>query len=475
MASDPDPRDFVNRADTGLTLLGTPLRFGGIDVPWLGLRQDGAAPARRPTEFELRDALQTVRALGGTVVRSGTLAGSVGCALCLEPSAGHFDDTAFAQLDLVLKIAGDAGLKLILPLAGRSPACGGPVTAGDAAGSICTYLTWHGLSDRNAFFTDAGIRADFLLRVRTILNHVNTLTGVAYHDDPAILAWENCEACGEGADPDAVGAWVEAVGQAIKAADTHHLYENGAFAGHILPQSAHPVRAAVFATPSVDIVGDSGLVPGDLAETRHMLAKVTEAVTKAGRAYVLDSFGWGPGLCKTEADLELFLAEIVRQRALAGALVGDLQGHADQGGYLPAPPASPDGQVSALYFPGAKTAEMDQPEMEARARALRRFEFSMADVTLSPAYLLPPKPEIIGATHGHVVWRGAAGALDYTIERSPDPMLFGSWTVVCDRCATDSGGGWTDPAFPQGPAWYRVMPFNINGHKARPSEPFRAP
>jgi hypothetical protein len=483
MASEPDPASFIKRADTGLTLLGDPLRFAGADIAWLGLRQDAGSGPRRPTAYEVRDALQTVQALGGTVIRAATLAGTAGCALCLEPEKGQFNADAFAALDATLKAAGDLGIHVILPLAGPAADCpppeagkpSAPGAAGpDAAASdtICPYVGWQGATGRAAFFTDPGVRAAFMAHVHALLSHVNALTGVAYRDDPTILAWENCTACGEGSDPATVSAWTEAVGQAIRQEDRFHLYENGAFAGHILPQSPHPVSAAEAATPSVDLVGDILPPQPDEAATRAMLVSATEAVNGAGRVYVLDGFDSGRAAFRTEDNLETFFDAVVRQRSVAGALASGLQAHADTGGYLPPPPASSAGGT-ALYFPGRTTADMAQDEMVTRIRALRRFEFAMTDVLTAPSYLLTPRPEIISATHGRVLWRGAAGALDYTIERSPNPDQPNSWQVVCDQCVTDNQAAWQDPAPPSGAAWYRIMPFNINGHKALPSPAVR--
>jgi hypothetical protein len=464
MASAPDPTDFVKHTDAGLTLLGTPIRFGGADVFWLGLRRDGASPARRPTHYEVEDAFLTVQAMGGTVIRSATLAGTAGCALCLEPESGQFSNDAFAALDFALKTAGNLGLKLILPLAGSADC------ANDPASAVCAYAGWHG-GDPQRFFSDPAMRSAFITRVKAILDHVNSLTGVAYRNDPTILAWENCDACATQSDPASVAGWVEAVGQAIKTEDHFHLYENGAFAGRILPRSAHPVAASAFATPSVDIVGDRGLPPGDTYAIRATLAEATGTVTGAGRAYLLDSFEWGPGNWKTLSSLETFLAAMTRRRTLTGALVGGLQGHADTGGYLPPSPAMA-GDATPLYFPGLPVPGISRDEMEQRGRALRRFDYAMSDVLLAPAFLLPPKPVIIQASGGRVVWQGAAGALDYTIERSPDPRLPQTWQVVCDECTTDAAGAWQDPQPSKEPAWYRVMPFNVNGHRSEPSEPF---
>ena len=451
LANQPDPHDFVTRADTRLMQLGSTLRFVAYDIGWLGVRPDGSPPPGQPNAYEIGDALGTVQALGGTVVRVQPL----------RPDA-----PALAVLDLVLKTARDMGLKVIVPLADEGHDC----TSG--AGIICTTLRKHGLSDPGAFFTDAGVRADFLAGVGQIVGHVNTLTGTAYHDDPTILAWENCLACAP-ADSTSAASWIELLGHTLKLADPRHLYENGAFAGRIEPQ-AHAAPAAAYATPSVDVVGDDLATGPDPVAARMRLGDVAGAVAATGKVYVLDSIGWTPAMWKTPDDLQSWGNAISRQRSVTGVVVGRLEAHAATGGFMPPPPPVPAHGVAGLYFPGIKTADMAQSEMQARGRALRRLAYAMADIALAPAYLLPPQPEVISASHGHVLWRGASGAASYTIERSPDPSSPNTWSVVCDDCVTDLSGGWQDPALPAGPVWYRIFPFNINGHKSAPSEPVQA-
>jgi mannan endo-1,4-beta-mannosidase len=467
MADQPDPTSFVKRADTGLVELGAPIRFGGADIAWLGVRRDGDGLWRRTTAYEVKDALLTLRALGGTVVRSVTVTGTAGCDLCLEPTEGHFDAQAFAALDQTLKTANDLGMHLILPLTGSAGDCA-RVDQGPA--SICAFVRWHGGATSGAFFSDPAIRTAFIARVHEILSHVNALTGVAYRDDPSILAWENCDACGEGTDPAAVAAWSEAVGKEIKSTDRFHLYENGAFAGHIIPGSAHAVPASAFATESVDIVGDKNPPQGDEHTLRLALASGAGAVNAAGRVYALDGFDWGPRVWKTPDDLEVFLNSVYRERNVAFGLVSGLMGHADGGGFIqPMPGAA----AAALYFPGIKTAELDGTEMTLRARKIRHFEYNMAEILLTPSFLLPPAPEIINVEHGKVTWRGAAGAASYAIQRSVNPDQFNSWETLCHPCGTPEDSVWQDPAPPGGNVWYRVMPFNVNDHKALPSAPVK--
>ena len=464
MAGEPDPQDFVKRDGNQLLLQGRNLRFGGVAITWLGLRQDGAGPVRRPSAYEVLDAFQTAQALGAAVVRVPGLVSTAGCPLCLEPAAGQMNPEVFAQIDLVLKTARDIGLKVILPLADSGADCTGLA----ATGVICGKAP-----NQHAFFTDARIQAAFSARVRAILGHVNSLTGTAYNADPAILAWEDCDACAVSGDANDVSAWLVRLGQVVKSGDTRHLYESGAFAGRLGPAAATPLAQALYAPPVVDIIGDRPVFAGDVSAVRAAFTRQVEALEASGRAYVLDSFGWSPALWHAEGDLEAWLADIARERTVAGAIAGVLQGHANAGGYLPPPKPAGPGEA-ALYFPGLATPDMDLATMQERGRALRRFNFDMADVTLTPSYMLTPQPEILRVKHGRITWRGAAGAASYTVERSPDPGSPGTWTTLCDGCANDAAGFWQDPAVPDGPVYYRVMPLNINGHKAVPSEPVKS-
>jgi mannan endo-1,4-beta-mannosidase len=105
-----------------------------------------------------------------------------------------------------------------------------------------------------------------------------------------------------------------------------------------------------------------------------------------------------------------------------------------------------------------------------RARAVRRLSYRMMD--LEPiAFAKTAAPQIISVVHGNVHWRGSASALVYSIERSGDLTLTGSWQTLCDKCASDTNPFWQDPAVPNAPVWYRMTPFNVNLHSGIPSAP----
>jgi hypothetical protein len=462
MAVQPDAADFVSHTDAVLMFQGNPRRFAGIGVSWLGLVQDGAAPPRFTTHYESDDVLTNIQALDSGYARSVSLGVTVGCQACLVTADGKLNMDALNHTDAVIKQARDDGIKIVIPLAGGQTACPADGKPDPVQDTACLFARFHH-QDAAAFFTDPAVRADYAATVTKLLNHVNAFTGVAYKNEPAIMAWENCDGCGAGIDPHRLADWTEFLGRTIKATDAHHLYENGAFAGR-LGKGGVPIALA--AQPSVDVIGDR-VMPGLDADGAGVASAVT-AVTNAGRVYFIDAYGWTPAQWATPDDLSVFLKAIIKNRSISGAFLSDLGGHADRGGYLPASitPTPP------LYFPGTDTPAADLATMEPRARAVRRFSFGMDDMLTLP-FSNVGKPELISADHGRITWRGAAGAISYSVERSPDIAIGGSWIQLCERCLTDEHPAWQDPSPPARPQYYRLLPFNANDHSGMYSDPLK--
>jgi mannan endo-1,4-beta-mannosidase len=467
IATQPDPRDYITRSDSNLQAQGNALRFGGMNISWLGLRDDSGRPAdaHPPTGYEVQDAFATVNAMGAGYIRALSLGASAGCDQCLASAPGAVNPDALKHLDHVLKLARDAGLKIIIPLAGPGNDCPAEGAPDPVYGTPCVFARWRGKPDAS-FFSDTQLRADFAQYVTTLLRHLNPETGIAWKDDPTIVAWENCDGCGAHEDAKTLADWTEFLGRTIKAADTRHLYENGAFAGRFGKQP-NAVGAELLNLPSVDIIGDR--INAHLGQQADLFTDAVQAVTAANRIYVIDEYGWTPAQFATPDDLQAFQSAIATNRTVTGAFVSDLGAHADQGGYLP--PARPNQQP--LYFPGVAGKGMDEAAMQARARAVRRFSYRMMDL-LPIAFQQNDPPEIISVLHGKIHWRGSAGTLKYSIERSSDISTGGSWETVCDQCVTDADPVWQDPKLPSGPVWYRLTPFNANMHVGLPSDPVQS-
>ena len=113
---------------TGSTLLvdGKPWKAVGPNVYWLGLDENVVPPegepydpvtkSSYPAKGRITDVLATVRALGGTMIRSHTLGISLGNPLSVMPVPGVVNDAAFASIDWAVYQAGQYGIRLMIPL-----------------------------------------------------------------------------------------------------------------------------------------------------------------------------------------------------------------------------------------------------------------------------------------------------------------------------------------------------------------------
>lgn len=462
-AAQPDARDFVSRQGGDLVVAEQTLRFGGANVSWLGIRSDkgDGSDARFPDEFEVRSLFDSASMMGISVIRARGLLGSAGCALCVLPEPGKPEnETVLRAADHVVKLAHDHGIKLILPLAGTAGDCAKPADRA-RGGDICAYVRAHGKTDAASFFTDPAIIADFSAHVSALLGRVNLETGLAWRDDPAILAFETCNSCAGDAPPGAVGRWSAQIAALVHAQDKLHLVMSGALserAGRF--GSGPPVASADIAPPGIDIVGIS-------PDTAH-LQDALDAAMADGHPVIIENLPWSPAAFTKLADLEDYLARLRKRRALNGALISEFSGLSANGGYL----ADSDPARPALFYPGTTTKAADAAEMQTRARALRRFAFGMSGFYVTPMFATPDAPLILSVTAGHVRWRGAAGADSYSIWRVANAkQAQPNWQLACDRCAGGAQSDWQDPAPLAGTSWYRVTPFDPNGHAGVHSDP----
>lgn len=130
------------------------------------------------------------------------------------------------KLDSMLAKANEAGIKLIMVLTNNWPDFGG----------MDQYVTWHGLQYHDQFYTDANIRQNYKDWVTTLVNRVNSITGVPYRDDPAIFSWElaNEPRCINASLPDSGTCtqqtlidWADEMSSYIKSIDPNHMVSVG--------------------------------------------------------------------------------------------------------------------------------------------------------------------------------------------------------------------------------------------------------
>src|ERR1700677_1220201 len=474
----PDERsEFVTRAGTSLQLSGKPFRYSGPNIEWLGLEaygpHDPQGP-RYPTHFEVDDAMDTAKEMGARVIRSQTLGDSVFCDLCIEPRMGVFNPEAFKAIDYAIKAAHDRGLRLIITLAGDCAYC-------DLSGPG-EYLEWNGQHDLKAFFTDPAVIAAFEKHIAALLNHQNALTGVAYKDDPTILAWENCNMCALGAvwtspskDYSPFLPWIDTIGNFIKAIDSRHLYldTTGFFR---YDKNALDSKTPDLITweyyPHWDV-----FLPGQKT-TAATFSQDAAAITAHGKAYIVNEFGWDVTDWATREDFQTVLHTLETDRNISGDDYWALQAHANEFGWqaIPANVSNPDyarhgesGQWWALYYGGLTTMVNTSEDMRARAQQLRKHAYAMAGEPV-PAHRVPPAPVITTKGIGFIGWRGSARAIAHSVQRQVSDSA--PWETICDKCATDADSPWPDPK-PAGifTTKYRVIAYNADGIPSEPSAP----
>ena len=140
---------------------------------------------------------------------------------------GAEKNDGLVRLDQVLAKAAEHDMKLVLVLTNNWKEFGG----------MNQYLKWFSLQYHHQFYTDPNARQAFKNYAAHLINRVNTITNVAYKDDPNIFAWElanepRCRNFGqydrlEDCKPGTITSWVEEMSEHIKSLDPKHLVAVG--------------------------------------------------------------------------------------------------------------------------------------------------------------------------------------------------------------------------------------------------------
>ena len=201
---------FVHAEATRFTLNGKPARFTGTDAYYLGW----SSPQMVDT------TLDAARDLGVEVVRAwGFLDEPHDGVVFQSWAAGApvYHEDGLVKLDYVVAAARQRDIRIILPLVNNWKDLGG----------IPAYQKWLGLATPREFYEDARARQAYRDWCRTVITRVNTITGVAYRDDPTIFAWELTNEARCDGDPPVLLRWVDEMSRAIKKLDSNHLVAVG--------------------------------------------------------------------------------------------------------------------------------------------------------------------------------------------------------------------------------------------------------
>ncbi|CAI9110817.1 OLC1v1010906C1 [Oldenlandia corymbosa var. corymbosa] len=219
---------FVRTRGIHFQLNGSPYYANGFNAYWL--MYVATDPSQRS---RISEAFRQASSHGLTVAR--TWAFNDGGYRALQYAPGAYNEEAFKGLDFVVAEARRYGIKLILSLANNYENFGGKKQYVDWARSRGQYLT-----SEDDFFRNSVTRGFYKNHIRTVLNRYNTFTGIAYKNDPTIMAWElmNEPRCTSDPSGRTIQAWIAEMASYVKSIDRNHLLEAGleGFYGPSTPQ-----------------------------------------------------------------------------------------------------------------------------------------------------------------------------------------------------------------------------------------------
>ncbi|TMW85943.1 hypothetical protein EJD97_022208 [Solanum chilense] len=209
--------NFVYTDGTHFALNGKSLYINGFNAYWLMyIAYDPS------TRIKVTNTFQQASKYKMNVAR--TWAFSDGGSRPLQSAPGVYNEQMFQGLDFVISEAKKYGIHLIMSL----------VNNWDAFGGKKQYVEWavqrgQKLTSDDDFFTNPMVKGFYKNNVKVVLTRVNTITKVAYKDDPTILSWEliNEPRCPSDLSGKTFQNWVLEMAGYLKSIDSNHLLEIG--------------------------------------------------------------------------------------------------------------------------------------------------------------------------------------------------------------------------------------------------------
>lgn len=201
---------FVTAVDNYFELDGDPFYYVGSNNYYLNYTSDTM----------IDDVLEDAASMGLKVMRCwGFIDGTAHNSCVMQSALGVYDDSGFERLDYAINKASTLGIKLIIPF----------VNNWDDFGGMNQYVEWAGASVHDDFYTNTTCTTGYKNYVRYMLNHVNTYSGIAYKDDPTVMAWElaNEPRCTTDTTGDTIVNWADTMSTYIKTIDSNHLVTVG--------------------------------------------------------------------------------------------------------------------------------------------------------------------------------------------------------------------------------------------------------
>jgi mannan endo-1,4-beta-mannosidase len=348
--------EYVTRDGAALRLAGRPYRFAGSNMwyaAWLGAGE----PSRLTRE------LDGLAAMGVTNLRIAASAELSPLKNSARPTfrdqSANYSETLLKGLDRALAEMGRRGIRGVLYLTNFWEWSGGMMTyhywtnGGRYIDMNDPAHPWPEFPDMvSNFYASPQAVAMYHDYVRAVVTRTNTITGVPYAEDPAIMAWQLAnEPRPAGSEKvarermDAFLKWVSGTAGLIKSLDSNHLVSTGSeglqgclgdescvIAEHMIPEIDYLTTHIWPLNWSwVDSADLPGTWAGGEAKVRDYMAKHVALATRLGKPVVFEEFGFprdqglfDPGTPTTYKDrfYQLIYDEVLASARTGGPLVG---------------------------------------------------------------------------------------------------------------------------------------------------------
>lgn len=307
---------FVRRNGTLFERDGRPWRHTGANMwycAWLGANQAGRARLGRELDRLAALGVRNVRLLGGA--EAGPLRASVSPAFV--DRAGTLNTDLLTGLDHAMAMIGARGMTAVIYLTNNWEWSGGMMTrlwfaTGRYLDNNDPAAPWPAFPDAVAeFYGNRSATAGFFTYLRMLVTRVNSVTGRAYRDDPALMAWQLGNEPRPGVSPAVIErvlpayyAWIDASAALIRECDPNHMVSLG-MEGTIASQGREDVvlrahRAIDYLTAHVWPLNWGWVNGHDLAGTwdagrvkvEAYLATHIRLAGELGKPLVIEEFGF---------------------------------------------------------------------------------------------------------------------------------------------------------------------------------------
>jgi len=394
-----------------------PFRFLGMAAPNIQANENQVRADRTnrfPDDFEISDILDGIRREGGRATRTFSLS-------VFHPDdqgmpvyfSGHrqYNEEAFKCLDRILAFGHKYDVRMIIPF-----------IASQSFKSVRGVDEFSALAGKpkGSFWTDPEQKADFKHFLDFILNRKNTVNGIVYKNDPAILAWQLGNEFGSypgdrGLKYDEWSPkmleWSLEMAAYIKKVDPNHL----------VMEAGGADREKLIADPNIDVISDHLYEYWNKMSGKPFilgpLALESYNQCKGKKPLIVDEFGLG-----TTENLR-DLMKTIRESGIVGGLMWSIRSHRRDGGwYYHNEGGTP---INSFHVPGFSAGFVFD---EVRILELLRKEAYLIRGIATPEVEKPAPAPVLFLKKDGFTWRGSTGAAYYIIERADSEK--GPWKVL---------------------------------------------